>query len=506
MSGTDFGRRQFLKIAGAVAAGGAMSAALVGCSAGQGQGGGGTAGAEGDHLLGWSDISFAQDVDVLVVGSGPSGLAAAYTATKAGANTLVIDKQPSYGGAAANAANGWVAPESEVCAKLRPNEAISMDDNLAAFKEAYANNPDYYDWYEAVELGLDKWFTTVVDDFGAEFMEAGHECSYGGFFLPPEGVGEANAIWSTVYEHVQAAGAQFMFNMKADTFIMDENETLVGLRCYDSTNMKWVDIKARAIILATGGFAANMEMITQYYPDYANKGCIVTQDTGDGHALAQSIGGQLNFIEYGNLPDGSDPAWGACNYNPHLENIHVAQTMGRSFSILPTTGRRFYDETMVHEAPFACLGAGAYSWWAIWDKDINEGPNTKSVKRAVEETKTGNSVEELAAAMQMPVDVIQAAFDEYAQICAAGVDNEFGRTMFLENLEPPYYALQVFPVRYKTHGGLKVSAAHEVLDASNAPIPGLYASGIVAGTVHILPAGGSGWVAGENAAAYAMGQ
>ena len=55
------------------------------------------------------------------------------------------------GEAAANAANGWVAPESQVCAKLRPEEAISMDDNLAAFKQTYANNPDYYAWYEAVE-------------------------------------------------------------------------------------------------------------------------------------------------------------------------------------------------------------------------------------------------------------------------------------------------------------------------------------------------------------------
>lgn len=159
---------------------------------------------------------------------------------------------------------------------------------------------------------------------------------------------------------------------------------------------------------------------------------------------------------------------------------------------------------MVHEAPFACLNAGAYSWWAIWDSQITEGPNAKSVARAEAERVEGNSVEELAAKMNMPASMLQEAFDDYATICANQVDPDFGRTMFLENLEPPYYALQVYPVRYKTHGGLKVSANDEVLDESDNPIPGLFAAGSAAGTVHILPAGGSGVVAGKAAAAYAQ--
>ncbi|MBQ9955431.1 MAG: FAD-dependent oxidoreductase [Eggerthellaceae bacterium] len=502
MSGTDFGRREFLKLAGAVAAGSAVSAALVGCGAAGGQESSGGS-ATGDRVLGWTDVEFAHDVDVLVIGAGPSGLAAAYTAAKAGANTLCVEKQLSYGGDAANAANGWVAPESKVCADLRPEEAITMEDCLAAFKATYADNQYYYEVVEAWQYGLDSWFSTVVYDFGVKFMEGGHPCSYGGFFLPPDGVGEASEIWGTIFENVQAAGAQFIFNMKADTFIVGENDQITGLRCWDSANSKWVDIKAKSIIIATGGFASNQEMIAKYYPEYYNKGCITSTSMGEGINLGLSVGAATYGIEGGVLPDGNQGAWGPCNYNPHLENIHVAQTMGRSFSILPTTGKRFYDETMVHEAPFECLGAGAYSWWAIWDDQITYGPNAKSVQRAGDEWVTGNTVEELATKMKMPVNVIQEVFDDYARICENGVDDEFGRTMFLENLEPPYYALQVYPVRYKTHGGLKVSKLDEVLDTNDQPIPGLYAAGVAAGTVHILPAGGSGVVAGQAAADYA---
>lgn len=501
MSGVDFGRREFLKVAGMVAMGSAATAALVGCGAGKAQS---NSSESGERILGWSDINFSYDVDVLVVGAGPSGLAAAYSAASDGAKTLVIDKQLSYGGDAANAANGWVAPESQVCADLRPEEAVSMEDTLAGFKETYAGNEYYYEIVEAWEHGLDSWFSTCVYDFGAKFMEAGHACSYSGFFLPPEGVGEASDIWGTVYKGVQGSGAEFLFNMKADTFIVDEENRLTGLRCYDTTNEKWTDIKAKSIIIATGGFAANQEMVAKYYPEYYNKGCIVSQSTGDGINLAISIGAATYGIEGGVLPDGNQGFAGACNYNPHLENIHVAQTMGRSFSILPTSGKRFYDETMVHEAPFACLDAGAYSWWAIWDNDITNGPNAKSVARAADARVEGNSIEELATKMNMPASMLQEAFDDYAAICSNQLDPDFGRTMFLENLEPPYYALQVYPVRYKTHGGLKVSSSDEVLDESDNPIPGLFAAGSAAGTVHILPAGGSGVVAGKAAAAYAQ--
>lgn len=499
MSGIDFGRREFLKV-GAVAAGATAAAALMGCNAGTAS----DAGHATEHLLGWSEITFEHDVDVLVLGAGPSGLATAYTAACAGANVLVVDKQLTYGGDAANAANGWVAPEAQVCADLRPEEAVSMEDTLAGFKEMYKDNQYYYEIIEAWEHGLDSWFSTCVYDFGAQFMEAGHPCSYGGFFLPPDGVGEGAQIWEAIYNGVEASGAKFIFNMKADTAIIDADEKIVGMRCWDNANERWVDIKAKAVVICTGGFAANQEMIAKYYPDYYNKGCIVSQSTGDGINLGLSLGAATYGIEGGVLPDGNQGAWGPCNYNPHLENIHVAQTMGRSFSILPTTGKRFYDETMVHEAPFGCLDAGAYSWWAIWDNEITNGPNSKSVNRAKDSFVTGNTVEELAEAMHMPASVLQEAFGNYAEICANGVDPDFGRTMFLENLEPPYYALQVYPVRYKTHGGLKVSCRDEVLDTGDQPIPGLFAAGTAAGTVHIVPAGGSGVVAGQAAADYAL--
>ncbi len=423
-----------------------------------------------------------------MIGAGASGLFAAYAAAIAGCNTLCIEKQATYGGDVATSANtNWV-PYTQVCADLRPDEATSLQDQIDSVDDSYPDQPEiaalYKKWYEYV----DKWMSVLTYDFESKWQES-VPCVYNGCFWPEGGIGQGQEFWGNVQQKIEAEGVEFVYNMKADTFIVNADNKVVGLRCYDTTNQRWSDIKAKSFIICTGGFAANQEMIAEYYPDLVTVGCVTTQATGEGIKLGTSVGGALLGMS------------GEVNCNPHLESIHVSQSIGRSFSILPN-GHRFHNESRVHTGPTNCMEAGFWEWWVIFDNDIVEGPSALNVQNTESHRVTGNTVEELAAEMNMPADVLQIGFDEYDAVCEAGVDEAFERWFKLEKLEPPYYAMKLSPRRYKTAGGLRVDTSGQVLDEDGNPVTGIFAAGCAGGTTDIAPAGASGLVAGEGAAAY----
>jgi fumarate reductase flavoprotein subunit len=480
-SGKGMERRDFFKLVGVTAAVGAASAALSGC-------GNKSTSTSGDALVGWSDIDFTYDVDVLVVGAGASGLMAAYGAANAGKNVLAIDKQLSYGGDAANSACTLMVSYSDYCAQKRPDEAVTLDTQLAKMDTYYPNDTQtatvWKAWYTYAAKTFDLW----AESWNVSFMD-GITGPYKGIFYPAGGIGQGAALFATVYNKAQAAGAKFVFSMKADTFIVDSNDALVGLRCYSSDDEKWVDIKFKSVVLCTGGFASNQEMMAKYYSDWTSIGCVTTQALGEGIKLGQTAGGAL-----------SQYMGGTVNMNAHTEVTFVPQMFSRSFCMLPN-GKRFYSETAVHNAATSCISAGSFEWWAIFDDAMYNGPHAKKVQSGAADIKTGNSIEELAENAGIPVSVLQSAFDDYNAICEKGVDSDFGRTLFLEKLQPPYYAYLNRPVRYKTSGGLWIDENSRVLDESGSPVSGLFAAGCTGGTTDIIVAAGSGLLAGESAAA-----
>lgn len=110
-------------------------------------------------------------------------------------------------------------------------------------------------------------------------------------------------------------------------------------------------------------------------------------------------------------------------------------------------------------------------------------------------------MEELAEKMGLHLETVQGIFSNWHDICEAQEDAEFGRTLFLQELQPPFYFLRNVPVRYKSLGGLTVSDRMEVLDEAGNPIPNLYACGCTAGTEDIVPAAASGMILAETLAA-----
>ncbi len=452
-------RRDFFKLAG-VATVAAAGASLGGCGGGGGEG---NAAAADAAVAGWSDVNFEQEVDVLIVGAGPGGLLAAYHPAKAGLKTLVVDKSVSYGGDGMHsAACQWYFGSKY---DVENRGGMNTEETLAAYKDFFQKYPRP-DFVEQIFANTGEVHDLLSYDFGVEWQPKTEGAYYATCYVPAAGLAETKQEFTAIYDGVTAAGAEFMFDQRARHMIVDPEGRVVGVRFESQVDGRWLDIKAKYVLLATGSFCANQEMIAKYLPKWSKFGSLVSASTGDGHLLGQSVGAAFEGVgEYVNL-------------NTHSEAIFVPQMFGPSISVLPT-GKRFYDEIHCHQGGQACIDAGYGNFWSIWDEAIENGPNKTLVATAGDEKITANTIEELAEAIQVPVENLKATFEEYDKACETGQDPAFNREYFLQKLNPPYYAFNNHPVRYMTKGGLKTNLQCQVLREDDSVIEGLYAGGLL---------------------------
>ena len=132
-------------------------------------------------------------------------------------------------------------------------------------------------------------------------------------------------------------------------------------------------------------------------------------------------------------------------------------------------GRRFIKEDQSHDSPDKAVELGLGFWWTIFDDQaINSSQkwNVEMNMKSNADRLVGpcNSLDELAAAMDVPADTLKATFETYDAMVAAGEDTEFGKKLFLQSLSAPYYAMKHFPYRYKTHGGMKITTDSQLTD------------------------------------------
>lgn len=471
-------RRHFFRALGTAGAAAAIATAGVNVAFGD-------EAATSARALGDSDVNFSQEVDVLIVGAGISGMMAALDPATAGLKTLIVEQNGFFGGDAIYSAACMMCNTARLTQEERPEKYSTIEQLRERFAPYYEND----------EAGLDKLMQ--LQEWGGKFMDKLHyewgynfqpkmEGPYQQAFFPEGGICTLPGAFTLMDQKITEAGAEYLYDTALKTLIVDENGAVVGARFTDKAGAP-VDIAAKAVVLATGGYASNQEWMTKYAPSTADLGCIVSGRTGEGIKAGIAAGGTLAGMgEPGNL-------------NPRHEAGHMLGMHYPVLVILPN-GKRFYCETAVHDAATGCLNNGFHEWWTIWDNTAQNGVDQEVIKHAGENVKVANSLEELAEGMGMHIETVQAAFDNYNAICDNGEDPDFGRTLFLQKLEAPYYYLLNTPVRYKSSGGLNVSDRYEVLNADGAPIPGLYACGCTAGTTDIVPAAGSGMLVGQSVA------
>ena len=513
------------------------------------------AGLDAADFTGSGDAAAAEDravdTDIVIVGAGGAGMTAAIAAANEGKNVVIVESQAMVGGNSVRSTGGMNAAKTPAqdenefaesagvektletaASEWAGNEAITaLADTVAGQWAEYQANPvGYFDSVELMELdtligghgtndpALVEALCSNSADAIAWLSEQGIELtsvsSFGGASVkrihrPVDSEGKTISVGSYMIPLLQAKceelGVEFIMNTTANEILTDANGAAVGIAATDK-NGAAVTVNAKAVILATGGFGANLDMVVEYKPDLA--GFMTTNAPGaqgQGIDMAVAIGaGTVDMDQIQIHP----------TVEANTAALITEGLRGDGAILVNAEGNRFTDEVGTRDVVSAAEIAqtGSYSWLVI-DQAMADASSVIQGYINNGYTVTGETYEELAEAMGVDAAAFAATMDKWNAAVAAGVDEEFGRTSFANPLDTaPYYAIKVTAGIHHTMGGLTINPQTQVLAGDGTVIDGLYAAGEVTGGVH----GGNrlggtavadfvvfGRIAGEQAAAYA---
>ena len=466
-----------------------------------------------------------ETVDVVVVGAGGAGMTAAITATDAGKKVIVVESQPIAGGNSVRSTGGMNAAKTPYQDKNEFKEAAGVEKTLATAAEKFADNATitalaatvksqwdayqanpqgYFDSVELMELdtmigGKGKnnpelvkalaensadaieWLASI----GAEVKNVG---AFGGASVkrihrPVNADGKVTAVGAYIVpileKNLQDRNVQFLFDTTANEIIMKDGKA-VGIKGTGKDGHK-VTINAKSVVIATGGFGANAEMVEKYKPELK------------GFATTNAEGAQGQGIDMATAVGAATVDMDQIQIHPtvHIEedgNAHLITEglRGDGAILVNTEGKRFYDEVSTRDKVSAAIIAQPEkSAWLIVDQAMVDKSAVIAGYIKSGYTVTGATYEELAKAMGVDEATFTSTMNTWNQAVEAKSDAEFGRTSFANPLTAaPYYAIKITPAVHHTMGGIVINPKAEVLNEKGEAISGLYAAGEVTGGVH----------------------
>ena len=463
------------------------------------------------------------DADVVIVGAGGAGMTAALTATSEGKSVVILESQSMVGGNSVRATGGMNAGKTVYQDENEFAEGAGVEKTLKAAAEKYADNETitalaktvseqwaayqanptgYFDSVELMELDtmiggkgindpelvetlcansadaidwLDEHGITLhsVSSFGGASVKRIHR--------PVNAEGKTVSVGSYMIplleENCKKAGVQILLNTTANEILTDANGAAVGVKATGSTG-ETVTVNAKAVVLTTGGFGANLDMVVKYKPEL--KGFMTTNAAGiqgQGIEMAEAIGAATVDMDQ-------------IQIHPTVEANTAALITeglrGDGAVLINAEGKRFIDEVGTRDVVSAAEIAqtGSYSWLVVDQAMVD---NSSVIQGYIKKgyTVTGQTYEELAKAMGVDEAAFAETMKTWNGYVEAKNDPDFGRTSFAKALDTaPYYAVKVTAGVHHTMGGLKINTNTEVLKADGSVIPGLFAAGEVTGGVH----------------------
>ena len=290
------------------------------------------------------------------------------------------------------------------------------------------------------------------------------------------------SLWSAymvplLEEDCQKAGVQMMLNTTATEILTDDNGAAVGIKATGASG-ETITINAKAVILTSGGFGANMDMVVEYKPEL--KGFMTTNAPGilgQGIKMAQAIGADTVDMDQ-------------IQIHPTVQydsaSLITEGLRGDGAVLINSEGKRFIDEVGTRDVVSAAEIAqtGSYSWLVVDQAMVDASSVIQGyIKKGY--TVTGETYEELGKAMGVDEAAFAETMNTWNGYVEAKNDPDFGRTSFANKLDTaPYYAIKVTAGVHHTMGGLKINTNTEVLNENGEVIPGLFAAGEVTGGVH----------------------
>ena len=445
------------------------------------------------------------DCDVVIVGAGGAGLTAAVRATQEGADVLVLEKMPMIGGNSLKASGGMN------CAGTKfQEEAGITDSGVEEFIEDtmegghQLNDRDLVTTMAENSAEAVEWLASIDAPLPKVAATGGTTHKY--LHSPEDGSPVGQYLIQKLGEEADRLGINIMLNTTATEILMEDGAA-VGVLANDSAH-DYV-INAKAVILATGGFGSNFDLMTSFNPSLAN--AVTTNHpgaTGDGIMMAEAVGAATVDMEQIQL-----------HPTVYQETSMLVSEKMRSLGaiLVNQEGKRFCNDLATRDAVSAAEleQTGGYAY-IIFDQNLGDHNASAQEYINVGMAVTGDSYEELAQAMGVDADAFVETMETWNAAVAAGKDEEFGRNNGMDDdlSTAPYYAIKIAPGIHHTMGGIKINTNTEVISTEGEVIPGLYAAGETTGGVH----GGNriggnavcdfvvfGRIAGAEAAGYAAG-
>lgn len=442
--------------------------------------------------------------DVLVVGAGISGLSAALEAARGGAAVTVIEMSSVFGGHAVMSEGGV----SMVGTPLQHSAGV-QDSAELAYK-------DFMHWGEDVSEEWVRYYVNnsrheVYDwlrDMGVVFYKLRQPA---GNSVPRfhDTQGRGLGLVSPLYrECVRHPNITFAWNTQV-TALTNAGRRIAGVRARNLRTGQTRRFRARAIILATGGFQSNLQLLREYwpkgleFPDRILLGSGVNS-VGLGHVLAQQAGAALSHMDYQwNYPYGiPDPR--------QEDKSRGLQARSTGSMWVNAEGKRFVNELASPKISLpAMLTQRGATYWAIFDEQTKpffwvsgtDWGDFATIERVIfgnrDLVKTAPSIRGLADETGLSDGTLVESVRRYNELVDKGDDTDFGRFgpssrrhagQMIPALTPqrrieqaPFYAVRFFPLTRKSNGGVKVDLSCQVVDKGDRPIPGLYAVGELTG-------------------------
>jgi succinate dehydrogenase/fumarate reductase flavoprotein subunit len=439
--------------------------------------------------------SFAdeQTYDVVVVGAGTAGLPAVLTALEEGASVACLQKE-STPIAHGNGSSGIIRSASTDAGILRWMQSIRERNNFRVnwglFNFFTAHSGETLCWLDKVAEAAG--YPGVSHSTGAAVRyDNGDICAMVSHAFGEKPENNKNLVVALA-DYAEKQGATFYYNTPGVQLVTDGSGAVVGV-IGKSSDGGYIKFNAtKAVILATGDYQNNQALVERFCPDVTRFGRKQVNKTGDGHLMAMMVGGHM--VNVG-----------------HAHMVHDADAAGNGFSNIPilalnANGKRFMNEEL--SMPFwndACRknddqedpGVFVRLFDANYQTYFPNAPapealevyipgaveNPKGVYTDLIDTHRCDTLDELAAELQVPADALKQSVADFNKLVAAGADTEFGlKPTNLHPIDtPPFWGIRQWVRVTAINGGIEVDDNYQAVDADKKPIPGLFVVGTTGG-------------------------
>lgn len=454
-------------------------------------------------------------VDVLVVGSGFSGLSAAIEARTNGADVLCIEKMPTVGGNSILSAGGFAAPgnDLQVAAGIKDSPELLLEDMLKS--GGHLNNVECA---KVVAYGALDGYRWAKDFLGVKFdrlgYQGGHSVARSACYMKGTG---ANMI-GPMMNKLKELGVPVKTRCRLMNLVTDEKGAVIGAEIREGYRFpkeesgKTVFIRTRkGVVIGSGGFSQNVKLRSLHDARLGPQLESTNQPgaTGDAMVAAFRAGAtsvHMDWIQLGPWTSPDEKGFGVC---PKF----VESSVGYGFMVDPKTGSRFVNETGNRKVRSdAIIATGHPAVLLVSEKNAKHvPPSTIEAGLKNGAIRRFGSIDEAAGFYRIDPASLQKALARWNEAIAQKKDPDFGAKIFddTERNEGVFYGCRLWPRVHYCQGGIAVNAKAQALNDDLEVIPGLYAAGECTGGVHGMVRLGTvsiadcvvfGRVAGKNAA------